>query len=262
MPRPSLDSVPHAQNQSLLSRLLRFWPLWLILALISIIGLLGLGEHLEFDQLAGRYDAIEGWRKANPVLAAVAAIGIYALVVALSIPVGWLMTLTTAVFFGWFWGTMIVLVGATFGASLLFLAARTTLFRFFRRRADPWLKRFAEGFNRDAASYLLALRITPMLPFWMMNIVPALLGVPFITFAWTTFVGILPGTLVYGVAGEGLRGLVAERAAACADNQPPCGSPFEIGQIMRTELFISLGLLALLALVPVVIRRLRPHKAD
>jgi uncharacterized membrane protein YdjX (TVP38/TMEM64 family) len=118
----------------------------------------------------------------------------------------------------------------------------------------------ADGFREDATSYLLFLRLTPLFPFWLVNAVPAILGVNFVTFAWTTFVGIIPGTVAFGFAGEGLRSIVADRAVACMAGIDPCGQPLAAGDLVTTEILIAFALLGLVSLLPVLLRRVRRGK--
>jgi uncharacterized membrane protein YdjX (TVP38/TMEM64 family) len=240
--------------------LLRLWPLALIVIAFIAFFATGLHEHLTLDTLALRYSEVEAWRAGNPVIAELIAVGLYALAVTLSIPLAWLMTVTVCLIFGWFVGALIAVVGATIGACLVFLAARYAFGDFLRKRAGPWLERFSEGFKRDAANYMLFVRMVPALPFFVVNIVPALIGVPFLTYAWTTAVGILPGTLVYALASDVLRTVLAERAEACVANVAPCGEGLDPTRFVRPELLAVLMVVAVCALLPVVFRRVRGHK--
>jgi uncharacterized membrane protein YdjX (TVP38/TMEM64 family) len=116
----------------------------------------------------------------------------------------------------------------------------------------------AEGFRSDAVSYMLFLRLAPVFPFILVNVVPAILGVPFVTYLWTTFVGIIPGVLAYTFAGEGLRSIVHDRAAACAANVPPCGTPLTAGDLLTPQIGIAFALLAMVSLIPIVVKRFMP----
>jgi uncharacterized membrane protein YdjX (TVP38/TMEM64 family) len=231
-----------------------------IVGLVILFFALGFKDHLGIDALARRYAEIEGWRASHPIGSAALAILLYAGVTAIALPAGALLTVAIGVVFGWALGASIVVIGATIGAIILFLAARTALEPFFRARAGKFLTRFADGFRSDAASYLLFLRLVPLMPFWLLNVIPALLGVKLTTFAWTTLAGIVPGTIAYAYAGEGLRSIVAERAAACEANIAPCGTPFAVGDLVTREILIAMVLLALVALLPVVLKRWRGHK--
>jgi uncharacterized membrane protein YdjX (TVP38/TMEM64 family) len=240
---------------------LRRWlPLGVLLLAVLVFFLLDLDRFLDFDELARWYGDLEGLRAESPVLAVLIAAAIYAGATAISVPAAWLLTVAMGLVFGWAMGAAIVVLSATLGASVLFLAAKTALADFFRRRAGPWLNTLAQGFRGDAASYLLSLRLMPVVPFSLLNVVPAILGVKFSIFFWTTLVGIIPGAIAYAFAGAGLRSVVAERAEACALDMPPCGEPLRAGDLVTPQVLIALFLLALVSLVPVVLKRLRPHK--
>jgi uncharacterized membrane protein YdjX (TVP38/TMEM64 family) len=237
----------------------RWLPLGVLLGAIALFFLLDFDRFLDFDELARWYWVLEAVRAQTPVLAVLAAAAIYAGATAICVPAGWLLTVAMGLIFGWATGAAIVVLSATLGACVLFLAARTALAGFFRRRAGPALNALIEGFRNDAGSYLLSLRLAPVVPFWLLNVVPAILGVRFSTFLWTTLIGIIPGTIAYAFAGEGLRSVVAERAEACAAAMPPCGEPLRAGDLVTPQMLIALLLLALVSLVPVVLKRLRPH---
>ncbi len=155
---------------------------------------------------------------------------------------------------------MVVVFGATAGAVGIFLAARMAFADFFRARAGGWVRTMAEGFKRNAFSYMLFLRFVPAVPFVIVNIVPAIVGVSLRTYTLATLVGIVPGVFVYAYAGEGLRSIISERAEACAVNAPPCGTPLSASSLVTPEIVAALVLLAVLSLMPVVVRHLQGHK--
>jgi len=248
---PSLPvSVPAAHG------LLRRWGPLALLAL-GLVVVLASGAHraISFDAIALRYGDMQGLLAAQPLATIVGAVLLYGLVVALSLPAAWLMTIAMGLLFGWQLGSLVAVLGATLGASLLFLAARTAFADFFASRFSGTIARLSDGFARNAVSYLLFLRLAPVVPFTLLNIVPALLGVPFRTFVWTTAVGIVPGTLAYAYAGEGLRSIVAERAQACMQGVAPCGQALTPGDIVTPQILIAFALLAVVSLVPVVLKR-------
>ena len=152
--RTDLSALPRAS-----STWRRLLPLAVIVGLVILFFALGLKDHLGIDALARRYAEIEGWRASHPIGSAALAILLYAGVTAIALPAGALLTVAIGVVFGWALGASIVVIGATIGAIILFLAARTALEPFFRARAGKFLTRFADGFRSDAASYLLFLRL-------------------------------------------------------------------------------------------------------
>ncbi|MCB1516907.1 MAG: VTT domain-containing protein [Hyphomicrobiaceae bacterium] len=232
----------------------RYWPIALIALAIALFFGSGLNSQISIDSLAVNYAAITAYVDANPVLAYLAAGVLYVVAVAVAFPAAWIITVGFGVVFGWVNGSILVIISATLGACLLYWAARTLLADFFKARAGRWLNEMAEGFRRNAASYLLFLRLTPVAPFVLLNALPGLLNVPFFTYAWTTALGIIPGTIAYVSAGEGLRAIVAERAEACAANVPPCGEPLSPSDLVRPETLIAISLLALVSLLPVVLK--------
>lgn len=235
----------------------RLWPLALVaLAAIAFFGL-GLNEKISIDELARNQAALDAQIDAHPLVSHLAAGLLYVLAVAVAFPAAWLITVAYGVLFGWLTGLFVVVISATIGACLLYFIARHLASDFFREKAGPWLNTMAEGFRKDAASYLLFLRLVPLFPFLLVNVVPAILGVRFSTYAWTTAVGIIPGALAYIYAGEGLRSIVAERAVACAAGEPPCGEPLRAADLVTTDVLIAISLLALVSLLPALLKRLR-----
>lgn len=240
------------------------WRVWaalgvLVLAVVLVFAF-DLHTLLNFDTLALNFEALEQMVEANRAQAALVAALVYTVAVAVSVPAGWMLAVSMGLLFGWLLGGLLAVASATLGATILFVLVRHLFADAFRRRAGDWLKRFADGFREDAAHYMLSLRLAPVIPFFVLNALPAVLGVRLVTFAWTTFVGIIPGTMAYALAGDGVRHVVIERARACAENSAPCGEPVSPLDFVNPQLFIAFSLLGLLAVVPVVIRRLRAHK--
>lgn len=173
---------------------------------------------------------------------------IYAVAVAFSIPGAVFITLIGGFLFGIVAGSVLVILGATLGAVAVFLAARTALGEGLKRRTGSWLKRLEAGFREDAVSYLLTLRLIPIVPFWLVNLVPAFLGVSLLTFSWTTLVGIIPGTVVYVAVGNGL-GATLEAG----------GDP-DLGLIFEPAILLPLVGLAALSLLPVFYKRIKGRR--
>lgn len=230
---------------------------------VLIVGFFASGLHnqISFDELARHYGELTQFVANNLALAMLAAIALYILAVASAFPAAWLLTVAYGLIFGWVLGSVVVVIGATIGASVLFFVAGSVLADFYRQKAGKWLNTMAEGFRADATNYLLFLRLAPVFPFLLVNVVPAILGVPFWTYLWTTAVGIIPGTIAYAFAGEGLRSIVGERAQACAANIAPCGEALTPGDIVTPEILIAFALLAVVSLLPVVLKRLRRQKS-
>lgn len=226
---------------------------WLPAALLGA-GLLAffafdLGRYLSFEALRDNRAALIAWVGAHGWRAGLAYCALYVVVVAFSLPGGAVMTLAGGFLFGVLAGTAWTVLGATVGATAVFLAARSALGDSLRRRAVPWLARFEAGFRADAIAYLFVLRLVPLFPFFVVNLVPAFLGVRLRDYVFTTFFGILPGTFVYASAGNGLGAVLA------AGRRP------DLALIFSPPVLLPLLGLAALALLPVLYRRWKARRA-
>jgi uncharacterized membrane protein YdjX (TVP38/TMEM64 family) len=240
----------------------RWLPLLALVAAMAVV--FGMGWHrlLSFETIGRNYADLKAFIDTNLAGAlALYAIG-YVAVVALSLPGGLAMTLTGGLLFGWKIGAAAAVVAATVGAGLLFLIAKTSIGETLAARAGPWLARLREGFQENALSYMLFLRLVPVFPFFIVNLAPALLGVPFSTYILGTFFGIIPGTIAFSVAGSGLGSVVeAQNAvhAACLEHQVrepnlDCTYTIDTGNLITGELVAAFVLIGLVALIPVAVK--------
>jgi uncharacterized membrane protein YdjX (TVP38/TMEM64 family) len=227
-------------------------PPWrrLIPAAILLLGLalflaLGLERYLSFEMLSRHHAALTAWVQQHDALAALLYVLAYTVVVAFSLPVAVLITPVGGFLFGLWIGALLSVVGATLGSVAVFLAARTAFYDLFHERAGAALSRLEDGFRRDSFNYLLFLRLVPIFPFWLINIVPALLGMKLGPYTVATLIGIIPGAIVYSSVGAGL-GKVIDR-----------GEAPNLGIIFEWHILLPLLGLAALALVPVLYTRLR-----
>jgi uncharacterized membrane protein YdjX (TVP38/TMEM64 family) len=221
----------------------RLWPMLLTLALLAVALAGGLLWQPNWASLAAHETALRRLVAVAPVAAAAAYVAAYAVVVALSIPVGVLFTVSGGVLFGTLAGGSLAVAGATIGAILLFLAARGALVPLLAVRAGPFLDRVRPGLQRDGFSYLLAMRLIPVVPFWLTNLAPALVGIPLATFAGATFIGIMPATFVFASVGAEVDVVLA------AGGQP------DTSLIWSPPVLLPLVGLAVLSLLPVAWRR-------
>lgn len=223
------------------------WRRWLPLLLLGLAAALvyasGLDRYLSLATLKSQRALLQGFVAGHPLAAPLAYVLAYAAAVALSVPGAVFLTLAGGFLFGTVLGGLYAVVGATAGAVLVFLIARSTLGAALRARAGPWLQRMEAGFRANALSYLLVLRLVPLFPFWLVNLVPACLGMPLASYALATFLGIIPASLVYAGVGNGL-GAVLDRG----------GEP-DLGLILTPPVLIPLLALAALALLPVLVKR-------
>lgn len=219
-----------------------------------------LNRLVTLDAVLARYDAFRVAVENNRIAGICLFMLAYAGAVAVSLPGASLFTLLGGLLFGWFTGAIATVVAATTGAVLLFLMARTALGPLLAGRDGPRLQKVLDALRADAASYLLFLRLAPVFPFWLVNLAAALLPAPLATFAVTTALGIMPGSFAMASAGSALAHVVEKRKvvydACVAAGRHPCS--FEIGlrHVLTPEILLSLGALGVLALVPVVLRRL------
>ncbi len=172
-------------------------------------------------------------------------IGAYIFITAFSLPIASLMTLVGGFLFGAYLGTLYTIISATIGAVLIFLAARYALSDWFGQKVEGMLYRLKDGFNQNAFSYMLTLRLIPLFPFWVVNIVPSLLSVSLSVFALSTFIGIIPASFVFNLIGAGLGEIFTNNEA------------FSLSSVVTPKLLLALCGLGLLALLPVLWKKLK-----
>lgn len=187
-----------------LSLLKRFLPLIFIATVIVLFVAMDLGRFISFDSLKEHRETLNSWVSAYPLLAPLAYILLYVVVVAFSLPGGAVMTISGGFLFGALLGGTYAVVGATIGATALFLVAKTSIGDFLMAKAGPGIGKLQAGFSDNAMSYMFVLRLVPIFPFFLVNLAPAFLGVSLRVYLIATFFGIMPATFVYALAGSGL----------------------------------------------------------
>lgn len=253
-----------SQDRLALSK--RWGPLVLLVAVAGLVYASGAYRYLSLATIADRRDTLQTFVSEH-WLVAIAGYGlIYMAIVALSIPGAALLTVLGGFLFGWLVAGLVVVVAATAGATVVFLVARTSLGDILARRAGPRLNALARGFRDDAFNYLLFLRLVPLFPFWLVNIAPALFNVRLPTFVAATFLGIIPATFAFAFVGSGLDSIIAEQKAAyekcLAAAREGCEMRFEAGALVTPELIIAFAALGVVALIPVVVKRLRARRGN
>ena len=201
-------------------------------------------DYLSFDALQANYESLIDWRDQNIVLAVLVFAAVYTISVAFSVPGAIWLTLIGGFLFGTVLGTITVVLAATLGALLIFLAAKTALGDTLRAKAGAWVARMEDGFREGEISYLLIMRLVPAVPFFIANLAPAFLGARTWTFVWTTIVGIVPGTLVFISIGAGL------------GEQLSRGEKPDLGVIFEWHILGPLLGLAVLAALPLILKKL------
>lgn len=233
----------------------RYAPMIAILAGLALAYALRIQDYLSIDYVYGRRTALKYLVADNLALALAVFFLFYTVAITLVFPAPVILTIAAGFLFGWWIGGLVSIAAATLGGSLLFLAARSAFGDILRRRAGHGLQRFAEGFRRDAFTYLLVLRLTPIFPVAALNIGPAFLDISLRSFALATFLGIIPGAMVYAFLGSGL-----DRALKIAGKY----DHIAISDLMTIELTVALVGLTSLSLLGVVLKTwlLRPRPSD
>ncbi|WP_350335353.1 TVP38/TMEM64 family protein [Coralliovum pocilloporae] len=242
---------------------------WLPLILIGGLSLFAISQgwhnHLSLTSLAIHRTALLDFVASNFLVALLGYIALYTTLVALSSPVASLATITGGFLFGWLVAGPATVLSATLGASILFLAAKTSLGGALEAKAGPWLQKLSAGFRSEAFSYLLFLRLVPVFPFWLVNLAPAFFNVPLKTYAVATALGIIPGTFAFTYIGVGLGSIIdaqmeASGATPACLEAGTCTLEFNIGSLVTPELLIALAGLGIVAIIPVVLKKLRSNK--
>ncbi|MEZ5788328.1 MAG: TVP38/TMEM64 family protein [Xanthobacteraceae bacterium] len=235
----------------------------IVIAVLVIAAVLvfatGLHRELSFATLIRHRAAIDTFVTEHRFAAFASFVVLYIAVVALSIPGAFILTVSGGLIFGAVFGGIAAFVGALVGASIIFLIARTALGGWLVKRAGPFAERLANGFRRDAFNYLLFLRLVPAFPFWLVNIVPALVGVQLSTFIAATALGIFPLTFAIAFFGSGLDSTIADQTAAyqacLAAGRADCRPRFELSSVLTPQLIAALVVLGIAVLMPVAIRK-------
>lgn len=243
----------------------RYLPAAIIVVLIIAAYASGLHRQLSLEMLVRNRAAIDAFIGEHYLAALAIYAACYVAVVALSLPVSLFLTIASGILFGPFVGPVAAILGATIGATIIFLIAKTAIGDHLARRAGPAISKLADGFRADAFSYLLFLRLVPLFPFWLVNLAPALFGVKLRTFVLATLIGAFPGAAAFSFVGAGLNSVIAAQEApfrAClAAGRGDCKLNFDLRDAVTPELLAAFAALGVLALIPVIARRIRARRA-
>jgi len=232
------------------SGLARRLPL-VIVVLVAAIGAFTLRDQLTFSALAENREALLAFRDANYALTVAVFIAAYAAIVAFSLPGATIATLTGGFLFATFPGALFNVTAATIGAVGIFLAARWGLGDRLAAKMNAstgTVRRIKQGIDQNQWEMLFLIRLIPAVPFFVANLVPALVGVPLGRFAVTTFVGIIPGAVVYTSVGAGLGEVFAR------------GETPNLGIIFEPQILLPILGLAALAALPMALKAVRGRK--
>lgn len=219
-------------------------PFLLVVLASLLIWRLGFHHYLTLASLAAHQKMLGDFLHAHYALALVAFMVTYVIVVALSLPVATVMTLTGGFLFGQMVGTGAVVVAATLGSCAVFLSARVASTDLLDKRLGAFGARMKKGFEENALSYLLTLRLIPLFPFVVVNLAAAFFQMRFYPYLFGTLVGILPGSFVYVSIGVSLRDVIKR-----AEVTPQV--------VLAPSVLISLVGLGILSLAPILYKRLK-----
>ena len=243
-----------APTQRTRASLARFAPILLIAIALALAIVFRVHERLSLNTLYEQGQALDAFVAANLALALALYVLVYAAAVTISLPGAGILTMSGGFLFGALIGGATAWIGATIGATLIFLAARTAFGDLLRARASGWLERLSAGFRDNAFNYLLILRLTPVAPFFVVNLAPAFFNVSLRAYVLATLIGMIPGAFVYASVGAGLRAALRTGAASDPNDavRAILSSPAVFGPILA---------LIALALIPVLIKALRRPNA-
>ena len=252
-------------DASIGGRLRRFAPIVLVVLAMAAVFATGAHRHVSLETLVRHRMAIDAFIGQHGVAALALFMAIYVTVVALSIPGAIFLTIGSGILFGVLVGSVASIISATIGATIIFLVARSACGESLVRRAGPLAGKLADGFRADAFSYLLFLRLVPAFPFFLVNLAPALVGVKLSVFAAATLIGVIPATFAFAFLGSGLDSVIAAQErifrACLASGRTDCNVAFDLGMIATPQLLAALAVLGLIALIPVLVRRVRARNA-
>ncbi len=224
--------------------LARLFPILVVAALLAGFYLAGLHRYFTLDSIQDNHEAIDSFCRTHFGATLFVFVAAYAAAVAISFPGASIMTILGGYLFGVVIGSVAVVIAATTGAVIVFLVARSAAGDNLSRRLGGFAAKLEDGFRKDAFSYLLTLRLIPLVPFWALNIAPALFGTPLRSFAVATAIGIIPGTIVFVSIGNGLGAAIEAGEDLALD-----------GILTKPEILLPIVGLAALSLLPVLYKR-------
>jgi uncharacterized membrane protein YdjX (TVP38/TMEM64 family) len=216
----------------------------LILIIIAISAIFYLSQNpFSLEMLQQHKNDIALFYNNNPVTFSLGFIFIYIISTALALPIATLLSLTAGFVFGSIIGTFYVVLSATIGSTIIFLLTKMAVGEFLKKKASTLYNKIKVPFTENPVSYLLFMRLVPLFPFTLVNIVPALFNIKLTTYIWVTFIGIIPGSFIYVNVGTSL----AEIST--------------LSDIFSTQLIIAFTLLGCFSLVPIIIRKYKRTKS-
>lgn len=250
---PDGDAPPTDAATARRRRWSKLAPLAVVVTGLVLVFATGLNRYLSLEMLEARRTQLQALVHLHPVASVLVYAGIYVLVVGFSIPGAMIMTMSGGFLFGPLVGTAGAVIGASTGATLMFLVARSALGDILRRRAQAggMVQKLEKGIRENAVSYMLVMRLVPAIPFWLVNIAAGCVRIPLRIYVITTVVGIIPSTFIYSSIGAGL-GHVFDR-----------GEKPDMKLLFDPQVYLPLFGLAVLSLAPLLVHtwRLRRRRA-
>ena len=218
---------------------------------VALIGAVTLRDYLSFQTLADNREALIAFRDAHYALTALAYVALYILIVAFSLPGASIATLAGGFLFATLFAALFTVTAATIGATLIFLAARFGFGDVLGARMEAstgTIKKIKDGIDENQWSMLFVIRLVPIVPFFVANLVPAFMQVPLHRYVISTFLGIIPGTVVYASVGAGLGEVFAR------------GETPNLGVIFEPHVLVPILGLAALSLLPILVKAVTGKK--
>ena len=245
---------------------LRRWMPLIVLVVLSITAIvIGWNQKISLETMVRHNEAIHAFIQANRITSVAICLAIYVVSIALSVPGGLVLTMSSGFLFGGLVGGAVAVVGATTGAVILFTVAKSAFGEHLTRWAGPLAEKLAAEFRADGFHYLLFLRLVPVFPFVLVNLVAAIVGMRLRAFVAATGIGIIPGTFTFAFLGAGLDSVIRAQGAiynAClASGRTDCKLDFDFKAAVTPELLGALAALGVLALIPVAVKRIRARRA-
>lgn len=222
----------------------RWLPLFLVIACMIAIYVSGVLDLVSLSAIQNHADDLRAQIELHPIVSSVIFWMVYVSSVALSLPIATLLTFSAGFFFGLIWGGFMVVTAATLGAVIIFLIAKTSFGESIRQKAGPFYSKIDQKMQKNVVQMLLFMRLVPIFPFFIVNILPAMFSVSLLTFFWTTFVGILPGSFIFVNVGRSL------------------GEVSSVSDLVSTQVLLSLAALGFLILVPSFYKWFKGKKSD
>lgn len=238
----------------------RFLPLGILALIMVVCYLLGLQRYLGIQSLVENEGALRSFVAQNLILALAIYFAAYIMVVSLSLPGSALLTIVGGFIFGWALSAPVTVVAATLGAVAVFKIVQTSLGSMIGEKAGPFVQKLSRGFDSNAFSYLLFLRLVPAFPFFAVNAVAGLTKMPLRSFAFATLIGIIPGTVAFSVVGRGLGSVLdsartAHAACVAQDAAATCPYQFSPASLITPQLLWGFAALGVVSLIPVLLKK-------